>query len=132
MQSIRDLITFYYDTGRTSAKVILSVLLTEAGKVGKVNLNKNDTYDIGPMQINSTWLPVLSKYGLTRAQVQSDPCINVMVGTWILSGKIANLATSHSNYWQGIANYHSMTPAFNTTYQNQIRSSFTLINEALK
>ena len=113
------------------AKVILSILLTEAGKVGKVNSNKNGTYDIGPMQINSTWLPILSKYGLTADQVQYNPCINVMVGTWILSEKIANLAMSASNYWQGVANYHSLTPALNQNYQNQIRSNFTLINAAL-
>lgn len=38
------------------AKVILSVLATENGKVGTARPNKNGSYDLGPMQINSGWL----------------------------------------------------------------------------
>ncbi len=29
-----------------------------------LNRNKNGTYDIGLMQINSRWIPVLRRYGL--------------------------------------------------------------------
>lgn len=40
--------------------------------------------DIGVMQVNSTWLPKLKKYGITRELLYTDPCLNVKVGTWIL------------------------------------------------
>src|ERR1700722_7949826 len=88
------------------AKVIISVLEVEGGRVGSATPNKNGTVDLGPMQINSSWLPQLAHYGYTRQQLQYDPCVNVLVGTWILSNKITQVATQSSDYWQGVAGYH--------------------------
>ena len=38
------------------AKIIISVLTIENGRVGEANPNQNGTYDYGPMQINTIWL----------------------------------------------------------------------------
>ncbi len=46
--------------------------------------NKNGSEDIGLMQINSVWLPVLSKYGIRRSDLLDNPCVNAAVGSWIL------------------------------------------------
>jgi hypothetical protein len=51
------------------AKLIISLLNVERGKNGKVEKNKNGTYDIGPMQINSSWLPDLEKHGIKSRRV---------------------------------------------------------------
>ena len=46
-----------------------------------INHNRNGSFDYGVMQINSWWFETLGK---KRWQALSDPCFNVMVGTWIL------------------------------------------------
>ena len=46
-----------------------------------IHRNSNGSFDYGVMQINSWWYDTL---GSERWQALSDPCFNVMVGTWIL------------------------------------------------
>ena len=46
--------------------------------------NPNGTYDIGVMRINSSWLPVLRRYGIDSEDLE-DACKNVLIGAWILA-----------------------------------------------
>lgn len=66
------------------ATLIVSVLSIERGANGTISRNKNGTYDMGPMQINSKWLPTLKKYGYSENDIIYNACKNVHVGTWIL------------------------------------------------
>ena len=91
--------------------------MAERGKTGKISKNKNGTYDIGPMQINSTWLPLLTERGISPADIQNNPCMNVKVGAWILSKKIAN----RNNLPVGIGDYNSATKKFNQNYYQKVR-----------
>lgn len=43
------------------------------------NINKDGSEDVGLMQINSRWLPVLAKYGISREHL-FDACLNTHVG----------------------------------------------------
>lgn len=57
----------------------------EGGALGKESKpNRNQTTDIGPMQINSAWLQTLSVNGITRELLTHDYCTNVVVGAWVL------------------------------------------------
>lgn len=103
-------------TYQVPARLVLAVLATEGGRVGTATPNKNGSVDYGPMQINSRWLPVLRAYGYTSQQLQYDPCINVQVGTWILSKNIAQAST----VWRGVGNYNSRKPSLNIRYQNKV------------
>ncbi|MEO8402599.1 MAG: lytic transglycosylase domain-containing protein [Gammaproteobacteria bacterium] len=105
------------------AKLIISILNIERGKIGQTVKNKNGTYDIGPMQINSSWLSPLSRRGITQKDIQYNPCINVKVGSWILSKEIA----AQNNLLTGIGNYHSHTHQFNERYYSQVKINFTKI-----
>lgn len=109
------------------AKTIIAVLATEGGEVGMASPNKNGTYDYGPMQINTVWLKQIASYGYTKEQIQYDPCVNVMVGTWILSQAIAD----SKNYWRGVGNYHSHTVHLNKTYQEKVCYRLNVLNDYL-
>lgn len=48
-----------------------------------IHKNKDGSYDIGLMQINSKWLPVLKRYSIKKDDL-FNPCQNVFVGAWVL------------------------------------------------
>jgi soluble lytic murein transglycosylase-like protein len=102
------------------ATIILSVIKTENGRNGLAVKNKNGTYDLGVMQINTSWLPMLKSKGLTAEQVKSDPCINVSVGTWILAKGIASGAG-----WKGVGNYNSYTEKHNQIYREKVKVTYS-------
>lgn len=112
---------------RVPAKLIISVLNIEQGKVGLARPNKNGTYDLGPMQVNTSWWPKLYRYGITPQQVRYNACTNVKVGAWILAKAIGN---SH-NLFSGIGNYHSHNPAYNQHYVQQVRMNYTKLMSVL-
>jgi len=64
--------------------------------------NANGTWDIGLMQINSRWLPVLSRYGI-RAEDLWDICTNIMVGAWVMAQNIHRMGWR----WEAIGAYNA-------------------------
>lgn len=109
------------------AKLIISVLEVEQGQIGSISKNKNGTYDIGPMQINSSWLDLLNKRGISRNDIQYNPCINIEVGTWLLAKSI----TSSDNFSKGIGNYNSHTFKLNKKYYKKVYSKSVALNKIL-
>lgn len=101
--------------------IILGVLSVEGGKIGQAVKNTNNTYDLGPMQINTIWIPELAKYwGMSEKDalkiVKDDPCINIGVGAWILRTKMDQTG----NLAKGIAYYHSGTPSLGNKYRDKV------------
>ena len=88
------------------AKLLVAIAKVETGinpsAVGKKN--KDGSYDIGLMQINSGWLPKLSKYNITENDL-FKPCTNIMVGAWILSDNIQRLGYN----WDAVGAYNAKT-----------------------
>lgn len=105
--------------------VMVGIYHVEGGSVGQeVGPNTNGTYDIGPMQINTVWLPELSrKWGVTentaRRWVRDDPCTNMGVAAWILRSHL-NETGSLS---KAIAHYHSRTPSIGSSYKSRVVSA---------
>jgi soluble lytic murein transglycosylase-like protein len=64
------------------------------------NWNRNGTYDITHMQINSSWY---RKLGPARWDSLTDPCQATIVGTWILSQCIER----HGYTWEAIGCYNA-------------------------
>ena len=47
--------------------VLVGIYKAEGGRVGQESPNQNGSYDLGPMQINTTWLPDLAgKWGVNQ------------------------------------------------------------------
>ena len=100
---------------------MLGILQVEGGKIGMESRNTNGTADLGPMQINTLWLPELSqKWGVdettARAWVRDDPCTNMGVSAWILR----NHMNETGSLAKAIAHYHSRTPTRGTAYKGKV------------
>ncbi len=105
------------------AKLIIAILNVEHGKVGLAKRNKNGSYDLGPMQINSSWWPKLYQYGITPHQALCDPCTNIRVGAWILAKSI----TQEKELLMGIGTYHSHRMSLNQPYIQTVRIIYTAL-----
>lgn len=98
--------------------VILVVMEQEGGQVGQEVVNKDGSVDMGPMQINSSWLPTLAGFHITREQVRDDACVNVYVGTWLLH----RLLLEHKSVGEAIANYNSPLPEYQAKYLKSVEA----------
>lgn len=83
-----------------------------------ININKNKTYDIGLMQINSTWLPKLNKAGISRDDLL-DGCKNIQVGAWILASNIKQYGFNS----KAIGAYNSRNPFYQEKYARKVLSN---------
>jgi soluble lytic murein transglycosylase-like protein len=102
--------------------VLFGIYDVEGGKVGQaVGPNKNGTYDLGPMQINTLWVPVLAKHwDITEPQakhlLKNDACTNANVAAWILR----NHLDETKSLPRAIAHYHSRTPHIGYRYKKKV------------
>lgn len=80
-----------------------------------VNRNKNGSYDIGMMQINSSWLPLLRKHGIAESQLY-DACTSIHVGAWILGQNIRRMGNS----WDAVGAYNAADPRRRQAYALKI------------
>ena len=63
---------------------------------------RTKTWDIGLMQINSSWLPRLAKLGIDEEKLK-EPCQNLLVGAWILSHHLRESGAD----WNGVGSYNA-------------------------
>lgn len=101
--------------------LLAGIYKAEGGKPGMEVANTNGTYDLGPMQINTLWLPELSEeWGISvdRAHqlVRDDTCTNVKVAAWILRN---HMDETHS-LSQALQHYHSRTPKYGVKYKKRV------------
>lgn len=87
-----------------------------------INFNKNNTHDVGVMQINSIHFNLLNKIGISEDTLIKNSCTNVFSGVWILR----NMVNQYGNTWEAIGRYHSKTPSLRNSY------SLSIINIIIK
>ena len=78
------------------------------------------SYDIGLMQINSSWLKKLKEFNIDELTLK-DPCTNIMVGTWIL----ANHMKETGYDWNGVGAYNASCRQLNKDECQKARSTYT-------
>jgi len=101
--------------------VLAGIYQAEGGKVGQQVKNTNGSFDLGPMQINTIWLPELAKkWGVNsdtaHQWIRDDACTNVGVAAWILRG---HLNETHS-LSKALEHYHSRTPKYGKKYKKRV------------
>lgn len=102
-------------------EILIGILRTEGGKIGQEVKNTNGSYDLGPMQINTIWLPQLAKGWKTdietaRKWVRDDACTNLSVSAWILKSHYRET----KNYETAVSYYHSRTPKYGEAYRGRV------------
>ena len=85
--------------------------------------NKNGSWDIGLMQINTVWKDTLSRHGISFADLEI-PCKNIAVGAWILADKI-----KRKGIWEGVGSYHSNTPHLSQRYRDKVKAIWDELNK---
>ena len=110
------------NTYHVPAAVMIGIMHVEGGRVGQeVGPNTNGTFDLGPMQVNTRWMPELARTwkvspATARQWVRDDGCVNVHVAAWILRQKMDD----SGSLWGGIAAYHSATPSKGGPYATKV------------
>ncbi len=104
------------------AGVLVLLISVEAGRLGAVSQNANGTVDIGPMQVNDTWLSkIAGHWGASREEayraLRDSFCANVEGGAWILRQA---LDEARGDLWEGVALYHSHTPVHKLEYMRLV------------
>lgn len=93
----------------------------EGGWIGAEIANRNGTHDLGPMQVNSWWVPRLAKLtGKPQPSVRHwltyDACFNVDSARWIFLSELA----ATRDFWRAVGAYHSPTPWRQERYRNAV------------
>ncbi len=105
--------------------VLPAIQAVEGGRPGVIHHNTDGSDDLGPMQVNTLWLPVLARVAeLPADEVQhrllTHPCFNVAAAGLILR---TYLDETRGNLLRAIGDYHSHTPVLNLRYQARVLRS---------
>jgi hypothetical protein len=100
-------------------RVMPAIALVEGGRTGQATRNLDGSEDLGPMQVNTRWLPAIAWAMHTtvpqvRARLLTDRCFNVSAGGAILR---TYLVETRGDLLQAIGDYHSHTPPLNLAYR---------------
>ncbi|GFM31302.1 lytic transglycosylase domain-containing protein [Novosphingobium sp. PY1] len=82
----------------------------EAGWIGAEVRNTNGTHDLGPLQINTWWVPrIAALVGRPAPEVRHwlrfDACFNVEAARWIFLAALSDTG----DFWKAVGVYHSPT-----------------------
>ena len=100
-----------------NAHVLRAIAWQESrGHPDTLHHNLNGTIDYGQMQINSTHLPTLARFGVTRRTLM-DPCRSAFIGAW----QLRRMMEKYGNTWAAIGAYHSETPMYRDSYARSVK-----------
>ncbi|WP_150740629.1 MULTISPECIES: conjugal transfer protein TrbN [Pandoraea] len=96
---------------------MLAVAEQEGGRPGIWMKNSNGTFDVGAMQLNTSYLRQLAGYGIRAADVAAPGCYAYRLAAWRIRQHIVH---DSGDFWTRVANYHSRTPIYNADYRQKI------------
>jgi hypothetical protein len=103
-------------------RVLPAIQAVEGGTVGNVSQNLDGSADLGVMQVNTLWLPALSRVARltpdeTQRRLVFDPCFNIAAAGLIMR---EYLNETHGDLMQSVGDYHSHTFVRNHLYQEKV------------
>ena len=114
--------------------ILYAILLVERGEVGKTNegVNRDNTRDIGPAQVNSIHLPELEKLGISEDELKRDGCLNVYVQARYLSIVLSQVKSikTQDDYLYAIARYHNKDREIASAYVEKLKAAFQLMYQS--
>lgn len=115
---MRECLTAAAAAHRLPPAVLVILLKVEGGTLGRVTRNTNDTVDIGPMQVNTIWVPKIAEHWRTTREaaftaLRDNLCANLEGGAWILRQAMDE---ARGDFWGGVAIYHSHNPVHQRRY----------------
>lgn len=98
----------------------------EAGWIGAEVRNVNGSHDLGPLQINSWWVPrIAAMIGQPERNVRYwlryDPCFGAEAARWIFLSALQ----STGDYWTAVGAYHSPTSWRQRRYSSAVALHLT-------
>ena len=108
-------------------RVLASIHAVEGGELGTMHRNIDGSDDLGPMQVNTLWIPALAHHTsldpvAVRERLRTSNCFGATAAAAILR---TYLAETHGNLMLAIGHYHSHTPMLNQHYQVQVVAAAT-------
>jgi soluble lytic murein transglycosylase-like protein len=104
------------DKYQVNANLLYAIAKTESSlNPTAVNHNANGSYDIGLMQINSSWLSTLQRFGIKEKDLYR-PCVSIEVAAWILAQNMQR----HGATWAAIGAYNTSNAERGLLYANRV------------
>ncbi|WP_116894925.1 lytic transglycosylase domain-containing protein [Pseudomonas savastanoi] len=106
---------------KVSERLLRCIRVTEnpSGKADIINTSNSDgSRDIGFMQINSWWLPKLTRFGIGEEQLL-NACVSVNVAAWILALNIVTYGPT----WKAVGAYNSPYVGSQRIYINKVMNN---------
>ena len=103
-------------------RVLPSIQAVEGGSVGSVSANRDGSFDLGVMQVNTLWLTALGRAAhmtpeAVRARLVGDACFNIAAAGIILRTYVIE---ARGDVMLAVGYYHSHTPARRDGYQRLV------------
>ncbi len=84
------------------------------------NVNADGSEDLSVMQINTRHLPRLASFGISRAALETDACLNIHVGAYLL----ADLKSRYGDSWEATGAYNAGCTTLKGPACRQARSRY--------
>lgn len=99
--------------------LLIAIAQTESSMRTNAINDNGSTQDLGVMQINTSWIPKLSReFGLKKHHLY-EPCTNIDIGAWVLAHNFVQFGYT----WNAVGAYNAKTPSKRVVYVRKVANN---------